>query len=51
MSRALLNKRKDPPMAKKVLLLCGDFSVDFETFLPFLALSVLGDQLDALCRD
>ena len=33
-------------MAKKVLLLCGDFTEDYETMVPFQALSVLGYQVD-----
>ena len=38
-------------MAKKVLLLCGDFTEDYETMVPFQALSVLGYQVDAVCPD
>ena len=36
-------------MTKKVLLLCGDFTEDYETMVPFQALSVLGYQVDAVC--
>ncbi len=38
-------------MTKKVLLLCGDFTEDYETMVPFQALSMLGYQVDAVCPD
>ena len=38
-------------MSKKVLLLCGDFTEDYETMVPFQALSMLGYQVDAVCPD
>jgi len=38
-------------MAKKVLLLCGDFTEDYETMVPFQSLSMLGYQVDAVCPD
>jgi len=38
-------------MVKKVLLLTGDFTEDYETMVPFQALSVLGFQVDAVCPD
>ena len=38
-------------MAKKILLLCGDFTEDYETMVPFQALSLLGYQVDAVCPD
>ena len=38
-------------MAKKVLLLCGDFTEDYETMVPFQAMSMLGYQVDAVCPD
>ena len=38
-------------MSKKVLLLCGDFTEDYETMVPFQALGVLGYQVDAVCPD
>lgn len=38
-------------MAKKILLLCGDFTEDYETMVPFQALSMLGYQVDAVCPD
>ena len=37
-------------MAKKILMLCGDFTEDYETMVPFQALSMLGYQVDAVCR-
>ena len=38
-------------MAKKVLLLCGDFTEDYETMVPFQSLGVLVYQVDAVCPD
>ena len=38
-------------MSKKVLMLCGDFTEDYETMVPFQALSMLGYQVDAVCPD
>ena len=38
-------------MAKKILLLCGDYTEDYETMVPFQALSMLGYQVDAVCPD
>ena len=38
-------------MSKKVLLLCGDFTEDYETMVPFQAMSMLGYQVDAVCPD
>ena len=36
---------------KKVLMLTGDFTEDYETMVPFQTLSVLGYQVDAVCPD
>ena len=38
-------------MTKKVLMLCGDYTEDYETMVPFKALSMLGYQVDAVCPD
>lgn len=38
-------------MTKKVLMLCGDFTEDYETMVPFQALSMVGYQVDAVCPD
>ena len=38
-------------MTKKVLMLCGDYTEDYETMVPFQALSMLGSQVDAVCPD
>ena len=38
--------KEDFTMAKKVLLLCGDFTEDYETMVPFQALGVLGYQVE-----
>ena len=35
-------------MSKKILLLCGDYTEDYETMVPFQALSMLGYQVDAV---
>ena len=36
---------------KKILMLTGDFTEDYETMVPFQTLSVLGYQVDAVCPD
>lgn len=38
-------------MSKKVLLLTGDFTEDYETMVPFQAMQMLGYQVDAVCPD
>lgn len=38
-------------MAKKVLLLAGDFTEDYETMVPFQSMQMLGYQVDAICPD
>lgn len=38
-------------MAKKVLILTGDYTEDYETMVPFQALSMLGYEVDAVCPD
>ena len=38
-------------MAKKVLMLVGDFTEDYETMVPFQTLQVLGYQVDAVCPE
>ncbi len=38
-------------MVKKILMLCGDYTEDYETMVPFQALSMLGYQVDAVCPD
>ena len=37
--------------AKKILMICGDFAEDYETMVPFQALSAVGHQVDAVCPD
>ena len=37
--------------AKKILMLTGDFTEDYETMVPFQALSMIGHQVDAVCPD
>ncbi len=36
---------------KRILLLAGDFTEDYETMVPFQALSMLGFAVDAVCPD
>src|SRR6202047_2913466 len=36
-------------MAKKILMLVGDFAEDYETMVPFQALQIAGHQVDAVC--
>ena len=38
-------------MGKKVLMLAGDFTEDYETMVPFQALQVLGYQVDVVCPE
>lgn len=36
---------------KKILMLTGDYTEDYETMVPFQALGVVGYQVDAVCPD
>jgi protease I len=36
-------------MAKKILMLCGDYGEDYETMVPFQALSMVGHTVHAVC--
>ena len=38
-------------MTKKILMLTGDFTEDYETMVPFQALEMLGYKVDAVCPD
>jgi protease I len=38
-------------MAKKILMVVGDFVEDYEVMVPFQALQVVGHQVDAVCPD
>ena len=38
-------------MAKKILMLCGDFAEDYETMVPFQTLLAVGHEVDAACPD
>ncbi|WP_374165394.1 DJ-1/PfpI family protein [Arcticibacter sp. MXS-1] len=38
-------------MAKKILLLAGDFVEDYEVMVPFQAMQAVGLQVDAVCPD
>lgn len=38
-------------MAKKILMLVGDYTEDYETMVPFQALEMLGFKVDAVCPD
>jgi protease I len=37
------------PVAKKILLLCGDYAEDYETMVPFQALTMVGHTVHAVC--
>lgn len=36
-------------MAKRILMLCGDYCEDYETMVPFQALQAVGHRIDAVC--
>jgi protease I len=36
-------------MAKKILMLCGDYGEDYETMVPFQALKMVGHEVHAVC--
>ncbi|MGQ0711314.1 MAG: DJ-1/PfpI family protein [Rhodoferax sp.] len=38
-------------MTKQILLLCGDYAEDYETMVPFQALSMVGYTVHAVCPD
>ncbi|SOZ15066.1 conserved hypothetical protein; putative peptidase, type 1 glutamine amidotransferase (GATase1)-like domain [Cupriavidus taiwanensis] len=38
-------------MAKKILMLVGDYAEDYETMVPFQALQMVGHTVDAVCPD
>ncbi len=38
-------------MSKKILMLVGDYTEDYETMVPFQALEMLGYKVDAVCPD
>jgi protease I len=38
-------------MPKKILLLCGDFAEDYETMVPFQALTMVGHTVHAVCPE
>lgn len=38
-------------MGKKILMITGDFTEDYETMVPFQALMACGFQVDAVCPD
>ena len=38
-------------MAKKVLMIAGDFTEDYETMVPFQSLQMLGYQVDVVCPE
>src|ERR1700679_3383268 len=38
-------------MAKKILMLAGDFVEDYELMVPFQALQIAGHTVDAICPD
>ena len=38
-------------MAKKILMLCGDYGEDYETMVPFQALTMVGHVVHAVCPE
>lgn len=38
-------------MSKKILMITGDFTEDYETMVPFQALQAMGYRVDAVCPD
>lgn len=38
-------------MAKRILMICGDFAEDYETMVPFQTLLTVGHTVDAVCPD
>ncbi len=38
-------------MARRILLLCGDFAEDYETMVPFQTLQAVGHEVHAVCPD
>jgi protease I len=38
-------------MAKKILMICGDFGEDYETMVPFQALQAVGHVVHAIAPD
>ncbi len=38
-------------MSKKILMITGDFTEDYETMVPFQALQAMGYKVDAVCPD
>lgn len=48
---ALTPNRKGTPMAKKILMIAGDFGEDYETMVPFQMLQMVGHTVHAVCPD
>ena len=48
-TRAAAVQPEEPDLAKKILLLAGDFAEDYETMVPFQALQVVGLTVHAVC--
>jgi protease I len=43
--------QEETPMAKKILMLVGDYAEDYETMVPFQALQMVGHTVHAICPD
>ncbi|NPB04524.1 MAG: DJ-1/PfpI/YhbO family deglycase/protease [Thermotogae bacterium] len=50
-ARSLLHPYNKGTMAKKVLLIAGDYAEDYETMVPFQMLLMVGVKVDAVCPD
>jgi protease I len=44
-------KIQETTVAKKILMLAGDFAEDYETMVPFQALQMVGHTVHAVCPD
>jgi len=50
-ARMLVRRYNEGTMAKRVLLIAGDYAEDYETMVPFQMLLMVGVEVDAVCPD
>jgi protease I len=50
-ARRAIDFQGEQAMAKKILMLCGDFGEDYETMVPFQALQAVGHTVHAVAPD
>src|ERR1700709_2733074 len=48
---AVYQHHKETSMARKILMLCGDYAEDYETMVPFQALLAVGHTVHAVAPD